>query len=342
VKPDFAMSSLETEPGRILAQAFQDYGGYIVDTSGWSIYNFVTEHSPRGSVRQEFTQAWGYDLNAGVGANGWARDLDKIFTSLYAVDNWDQSTWQTVSASSGTIGVGLGAPRVPWAPDFGQTPPPPPPPPPLPPPPPPSPPPPGVLATTLTLTTSKDPSAINETVTVSGRLVDASGAPVVGHNVFLDWSADQVTWYAESQIGQFPATDGNGAFSGAMAFRPAGARNEYLRARFAGDGTYAASLSPVVTQSVVASPGQNPQDPRTPGTPADPSPLLPTSPYSLSTSSLLVALGIVLAGAALLLYRRARVDRAAGTGASRRPRTDAKPSRPPRTGDPDGDLDYSL
>src|ERR687887_546147 len=212
VKPDFPMSSLETEPGRILAQAFQNYGGYIVDTSGWSIYNFVTEHSPRGSVRQEFTQAWGYDLNAGVGANGWARDLDKIFTSLNAVDNWDQSTWQTVSASGGSAGIGLGAPRVPWAPDFGQTPPPPPPPPPpspppLPPPPPPSPPPPGVLATTLTLTTSKDPSAINETVTVSGRLVDASGSPVVGHNVFLDWSADQVTWYAESQIGQFPATD---------------------------------------------------------------------------------------------------------------------------------------
>src|SRR5207244_4371798 len=33
--------------------------------------------------------------------------------------NWDFSTWQTVSASNGTLGAGLGAPRVAWAPDFG-------------------------------------------------------------------------------------------------------------------------------------------------------------------------------------------------------------------------------
>ena len=127
VKPDFAIGSLETEPGRIVATAFMNYGGYIVDSSGWSIYNFVTEHSPDGSVYQEFARVWGYSLNAGVGANGWARDLDKIFTNLYVVDSWDKATWQTVSASNGTIGAGLGTPRVPWAPDFGQSPPPPPP-----------------------------------------------------------------------------------------------------------------------------------------------------------------------------------------------------------------------
>src|SRR5207249_3233020 len=62
--------------------------------------------------------------------SGWARDLDKIVTNLYVVDSWDKSTWQPVSASNGTIGVGLGTPRVPWAPEFGQAPPPPPPPPP--------------------------------------------------------------------------------------------------------------------------------------------------------------------------------------------------------------------
>src|SRR5467141_2740339 len=119
VKPDFSIATLESELGRIVAKAFQDYGAYIVDTSGWSINNFVTERSPDGNVQDEFQRAWGYSLNTGVGANGWARDLDKIFTSLWAVDNWDYPTWQTVSLSNGALGVGLGAPRVPWAPNFG-------------------------------------------------------------------------------------------------------------------------------------------------------------------------------------------------------------------------------
>src|SRR5438046_1529888 len=107
-----------------------DYVGYLVGRFGSSIYNCVTERSPGGSVQAEFNKVWGYSLNAGVGANGWARDLDTIFTNLYVVDSWDKATWLTVSASNGTVGVGLGTPRVPWAPEFGQAPPPPPPPPP--------------------------------------------------------------------------------------------------------------------------------------------------------------------------------------------------------------------
>jgi acyl-CoA thioesterase-1 len=124
-------------------------------------------------------------------------------------------------------------------------------------------PPPPTVRTTLTLTTSKNPSTINETVTVSGRLLDASGAGVVGRTVQLEWSADQITWYPEEQIGQFPATDGNGGFSGTMAFRPNAPRDEYIRARFAGDSTYGASLSSVVTQSVVPANGP-PGDPSLP------------------------------------------------------------------------------
>src|SRR5437016_201245 len=198
-KPDFPIDTFETEPGKIVAAAFRDYGGYIVDTSGWSIYNFVTERSPAGSVQDEFNKAWGYPLNAGVGANGWARDLDKIFTNLYVVDNWDKATWQTVSVSNGNVGVGLGTPRVGWAPEFGQVPPPPPPPPP-----PPTPPPPGLTGTTVMLTTSKSPSETNETVTVSGRLTDASGSPVAGGVLALVWAADQTTWASETQLGQVP------------------------------------------------------------------------------------------------------------------------------------------
>src|SRR5205807_10439706 len=70
-----------------------------------TLFRSVTEHSPDGSIYQEFPNSWGYPLNAGVGANGWARDLDKIFTNLYVVDSWDKATWLTVSASNGTVGV---------------------------------------------------------------------------------------------------------------------------------------------------------------------------------------------------------------------------------------------
>ncbi|TMA07802.1 MAG: hypothetical protein E6J94_03835, partial [Methanobacteriota archaeon] len=267
-KPDFPIDTLETEPGKIVAAAFRDYGGYIVDTSGWSIYNFVTERSPAGSVQDEFNKAWGYSLNAGVGANGWARDLDKIFTNLYVVDNWDKATWQTVSVSNGNVGVGLGTPRVGWAPEFGQVPPPPPPPPP------PSPPP-ALTGTTITLTTSKSPSEINETVAVSGRLTDASGSPVAGRVVSLEWSADQITWYPEGQIGQFSAADTNGAFSDHMAFRGSGDHSEYIRARFVGDATFATSLSSVVTQAVVKLAVSAPPSPPTSPPPAAEPPATP-------------------------------------------------------------------
>src|SRR5439155_17101638 len=107
------------------------------------------------------------------------------------------------------------------------------------------------VPTTLTLTTSANPSTINETVTVSGRLLEASGAGVVGRAVRLEWSGDQATWYPEEQIGTFTPTDSSGRFSGTMAFRGNGAHTEYVRARFAGDSTYGASLSSVVAQSVV-------------------------------------------------------------------------------------------
>jgi lysophospholipase L1-like esterase len=118
-------------------------------------------------------------------------------------------------------------------------------------PPPPPPPPPAQIATSLTLTTSKNPSLINETVTVSGRLLNGTGAGVVGRTVQLEWSGDQATWWPEEQIGTFTPTDSAGRFSGTMAFRGVGAHTEYIRARFAGDSTYDASLSLVVEQGLL-------------------------------------------------------------------------------------------
>ena len=341
-KADFPTNTLETEPGKILAAAFRDYGGYIVDTSGWSIYNFVTERSPAGSVQDEFNKVWGYSLNAGVGANGWARDLDKIFTNLYVVDSWDKATWLTVSASNGTVGVGLGIPRVPWAPEFGQVPPPPPPPPR-------PPPPPGLAGTTVMLTTSKSPSEINETVTVSGRLTDASGSPVAGRVVSLEWSADQTTWSSETQIGQFPAADASGTFTGRMAFRGSGDHSEFIRARFVGDATFATSLSLVVTQAVVSSAIATPLAPTTPpspiaeppATPARSEPVPMTPKDLLPTMMLLAVLSVLLTAMAAFLCRRVRMDRSSGPRSRAGRRTNAS-RRPLPFDDSDDDLEYPL
>src|SRR5438445_2981203 len=120
--PSFDVNAmgLETgEPAKILAHAFQDYGAYTVDDAAWSVYAVATEYSPSGKVDDEFGSAWGFPISPASRDVPWARDMDRIFGALAVVDNWDSSTWQTVSASNGTLGAGLGAPRVAWAPDIG-------------------------------------------------------------------------------------------------------------------------------------------------------------------------------------------------------------------------------
>jgi len=119
--PSFDVNAmgLETAPAKILAHAFQDYGAYTVDDAAWSVYAVATEYSPSGKVDDEFGAAWNFTISPASRDVPWARDMDRIFGALAVVDNWDFSTWQTVSASNGTQGAGLGAPRVAWAPDFG-------------------------------------------------------------------------------------------------------------------------------------------------------------------------------------------------------------------------------
>jgi len=110
---------LETEPAKILARAFQDYGAYAVDDTAWSVYAIETEFGPQGRVEDEFNTAWGFPINAASKTVPWARDMDRLFGALNVVDNWDETQWLSVSASNGTQGVGGGAPRVGWAPEFG-------------------------------------------------------------------------------------------------------------------------------------------------------------------------------------------------------------------------------
>src|SRR5213594_2173617 len=116
---DVNAMGLETEPAKILAHAFQDYGGYTVDDAAWSVYAVATEYSPSGKVDDEFAAAWNFTISPASRDVPWARDMDRIFGALNVVDNWNQAMWTQVSASNGTQGAGGGAPRVSWAPDFG-------------------------------------------------------------------------------------------------------------------------------------------------------------------------------------------------------------------------------
>jgi hypothetical protein len=84
---DLDRMGFETEPGRILAQAFQDYGAYLVDDTAWDVYAIVTEWSPDGRVTEEFKAAWGFEMTPAGRNNAWSRDMDRIFTNLHVVDN---------------------------------------------------------------------------------------------------------------------------------------------------------------------------------------------------------------------------------------------------------------
>jgi len=112
----------ETEAAKVLARAFQDYGAYAVDNTAWSVYAIETEFGPQGRVEDEFSAAWGFPIDPASKNVPWARDMDRIFGALHVIDNWDESQWLAVSASNGNEGAGTGAPRVPWAAEFGTSP----------------------------------------------------------------------------------------------------------------------------------------------------------------------------------------------------------------------------
>ena len=87
LKPDFDVSVLESEPGRILAQAFIHYGAYTVDSTGWDVYALCTEHSPDGKMVDEFKRVWGHNFSGTGTDSGWKRDYMKIIQNLHVVDS---------------------------------------------------------------------------------------------------------------------------------------------------------------------------------------------------------------------------------------------------------------
>lgn len=116
LKPDFNPDGLRTEPARILARTFTDYGAYLVDDTAWDVYGIETEWSPQGRLIDEFKTTWGWNFATPVlstctdasKACMWAKDMADIFTSLHVVDN----------NGPGSLGGG-GSPRQPPAPPFG-------------------------------------------------------------------------------------------------------------------------------------------------------------------------------------------------------------------------------
>lgn len=77
----------ETEPGKYLARAFQDYGAYLVDGTGWSVYAIETEWGPGGRVIDEFQKAWGFPFQEFNMKTPWFRDMARIFDNLHMVIN---------------------------------------------------------------------------------------------------------------------------------------------------------------------------------------------------------------------------------------------------------------
>jgi hypothetical protein len=88
---------------------------YLVDDTAWNVYALGTELSPKGDYTVEFAKAWGFQFR---GASNWTRDVQKIWSNLNVVDNWDATLYATVKSSNGALGAGGGAPLQPWAPTF--------------------------------------------------------------------------------------------------------------------------------------------------------------------------------------------------------------------------------
>lgn len=104
--PSFNVNSLTTTPGKILAQAFRDYGAYIVDDTYSDFWALQAEIGPNGSVDDEFTFRYNQPISTDSGA--FYNDMVTIFQALHIVTN----------SGPNSIGGG-GTRRVPLPPAIG-------------------------------------------------------------------------------------------------------------------------------------------------------------------------------------------------------------------------------
>jgi hypothetical protein len=79
---------LETEAARQLAWTMQNYGMYIVDSTGGPSYFIAAEDGADGAFRTQFKADWGFEFGQRVRDNTpWTRDMQKLMTALSVVDN---------------------------------------------------------------------------------------------------------------------------------------------------------------------------------------------------------------------------------------------------------------
>ena len=96
----------ETEPGRRLAQAFQDYGAYVVDDTYRDSWAIITAWEADGRWVDQFEEAWGYSFRTYRSENPWSRDVERIYQNLHVVDNNGPES----IGGGGTPRTGLAAP----------------------------------------------------------------------------------------------------------------------------------------------------------------------------------------------------------------------------------------
>src|SRR6266571_1663730 len=79
---------LESVPGQMLAWTLQNYGAYIVDSTGGPGFVISAETGPNGSLRDQFRADFGLNLEQRVNDNTpWSRDMQRLVQALYLVAN---------------------------------------------------------------------------------------------------------------------------------------------------------------------------------------------------------------------------------------------------------------
>lgn len=98
---------IKTPAGLKIFHALQDYGGYIVDDTGWYFQGIGAEYGVENEMQSAYGYGFNTDSNATGGALDWYNDLASVFSKLQVIDN----------NSPTSIGGG-GTRRAPLAPDF--------------------------------------------------------------------------------------------------------------------------------------------------------------------------------------------------------------------------------
>lgn len=85
---DITKLGLESVPGQMLAWTLQNYGTYVVDSTGGPGFAISAETGPDGTKRVEFKTDFGFDLEQRVNSStAWSRDVARLIPALYLVDN---------------------------------------------------------------------------------------------------------------------------------------------------------------------------------------------------------------------------------------------------------------